>query len=153
MSSSASMPSAVIHPLNELVLVDDDKLTVEIVSWIVRKTSFTSKLFTDTREAMAYLKVNTPKLLVVDFYMPCMTGLEFLSELHACTDLSQSAVFLCSAVPPPKSSGQMFAAMNVDILEKQQICDKKHLGLLLEQYLEPSAALDPSGPVPARKIG
>ncbi len=142
MSSPAPMPAAVIQPLNELVLLDDDKLTVEIVSWILRKTSFTSKLFTDTEEALAYLKVNTPRLLVVDFYMPCMTGLEFLSELHASTDLSQSAVFLCSAIPPPKSSSEKFAAMNVDILEKQQICDKTQLDLLLEKYLEPSAALD-----------
>ena len=140
MSSTAPMPSAVIHPLNELVLVDDDKLTVEIVSWIVKKTGFTSKLFTDTEVAMAYLKVNTPKLLVVDFYMPRMTGLEFLSELHTCTDLSQSAVFLCSAVPPPPSSSDRFAALSVDILEKQQICDKKLLGLLLEKHLEPGVS-------------
>ena len=137
MSSTSSLPATAIHPLNELVLVDDDKLTVEIVSWIVRKTDFTSKLFTDTEVAMAYLKVNTPKLLVVDFYMPRMTGLEFLSELHTCRDLSQSAVFLCSAVPPPQSSSEKFAALNVDILEKQQICDKTLLGMLLEKYLEP----------------
>lgn len=136
------MPAAVSQPRNELVLLDDDKLTIEIVSWIVRKTSFASTLFTDTEVALAYLKSNTPRLLIVDFYMPCMTGLEFLSELHACTDLSQSAVFLCSAVPPPKSSGERFAAMNVDILEKQQICDKTRLGMLLEQYLEPGAATD-----------
>ena len=137
MSSSVPVSRAVSHPLNEFVLLDDDKLTVEIVSWILRKTSFASTLFTDTEAAMAYLKLNTPKLLVVDFYMPCMTGLEFLSELHECTDLSQSTVFLCSAVPPPKSSTEMFAAMSVDILEKQQICDKARLAQLLEKYLEP----------------
>ena len=142
MSSPAPMHSPVLHPLNELVLIDDDKLTVEIVSWILRKTSFASKLFTDTGQAMAYLKVNTPKLLIVDFYMPCMTGLEFLTELHTCTDLSQSSVFLCSAVPPPGSSTDLFAAMSVDILEKQQICDKQQLVMLLEKYLEPCAALD-----------
>lgn len=137
MNSPASTPSAANRPVNELVLVDDDKLTIEIVSWIIRKSNFSSKLFTDTDEAMAYLKVNTPRLLVVDFYMPCMTGLEFLSELHACTNLSQSAVFLCSAVPPPRSSGELFTAMNVEILEKQLICDKVRLSRLLEQHLEP----------------
>ena len=142
MNSPASTPSADVRPLNELVLVDDDKLTVEIVSWLVRKTGFTSKLFTDTEEAMAYLKSNTPKLLVVDYYMPCKSGLEFLSELNTCTDLSQSAVFLCSAVAPPESSGVKLAAMSVDILEKQQICDKTLLGTLLEKYLEPGATQD-----------
>ena len=142
MSSPAPVSSVVSHPLNEFVLLDDDKLTVEIVSWILRKTSFASRLFTDTEEAMAYLKLRTPKLLIVDFYMPCMSGLEFLSELHECTDLSQSSVFLCSAVPPPKSSTDLFAAMSVDILEKQEICDKTRLAQLLEKYLEPRAALD-----------
>lgn len=151
MSFSASMPCTAVHPLNELVLVDDDKLTLEIVSWILRKTSYASKLFTDTEEAMAYLKVNTPRLLVVDFYMPCMSGLEFLSELYACTDLTQSAVFLCSAVPPPKSSGEKFAEMCVEILEKEQICDKARLGMLLEKYLEPCATQDSSEPVSDKK--
>lgn len=143
MNSSAPVPACAFgQPRNELVLLDDDKLTVEIVSWILRKTSFASTLFTDTEVAMAYLKLNTPKLLIVDFYMPCMTGLEFLSELHECADLSESTVFLCSAVPPPKSATEKFAAMSVGILEKQQICDKTLLAQLLEKYLEPCAALD-----------
>lgn len=121
--------------INELVLVDDDKLTVEIVSWIIKKTPHRSTLFTDAQEALAYLKLNTPRLLIVDFYMPQMTGPEFISELHACTDLSQTDVFLCSAVPPPAETHALLQSMNVSTLEKHQICDRVGLGLLLEEKL------------------
>lgn len=132
--------AAVSNLVNELVLIDDDKLTVEIVAWIVKKSPYQSTLFTNADEAMAYLKINTPKLLVVDFYMPQITGLEFITELHACTDLSRSSVFLCSAVSPSFEDSQLFASMNVKTLEKQLICDKKQLGALLEETLGPMAA-------------
>ncbi|ASJ70394.1 response regulator [Granulosicoccus antarcticus] len=128
--------AAVGNLVNELVLVDDDKLTVEIVSWIVKKSSYQSTLFTNADEALAYLRINTPKLLVVDFYMPQITGLEFITELHACSDLSRTSVYLCSAVSPSFEDSKLLASMNVQTLEKQLICDRKQLGVLLEEKLE-----------------
>lgn len=120
---------------NELVLVDDDKLTVEIVSWIVGKSPHSARLFVDASEALHYLKSSTPRLLVVDFYMPGMTGLDFIRELHESLDMSQVKVFLCSAVSPPGMSGAQFAAMGVEILEKQLICDRVEMVRLLDTYL------------------
>lgn len=122
-------------PLNEMVLIDDDLLTVEIVSWIVSKSDYQSRLFVDPEEAMQYLKQNTPRLLVVDFYMPGMTGLDFISELHSSADLSKTQIFLCSAVSPPRGSDVLIRSLNVDILEKQLICDRAQLTGLLDTYL------------------
>lgn len=124
-----------VSPLNEWVLVDDDLLTVEIVSWIVGKSDHRSRLFVNPDEALHYLKENTPRLLVVDFYMPRITGLDFISELHGNTDLSQTQIFLCSAVSPPKGSEALISSMNVAILEKQLICDRAQLSALLDRYL------------------
>ena len=136
MSAGLATSAEVICPLNELVLVDDDALTVEIVSWILSKGNHKSRLFTEADEALDYLKKNTPRLLIVDYYMPEMTGLEFISDLHDSCDLTQTQVFLCSAVRPPHDSGELFKAMNVDLLEKQLICDRTKLTELLNHYLE-----------------
>ncbi|NND92665.1 MAG: response regulator [Granulosicoccus sp.] len=127
---------------NEFVFVDDDKLTIEIVSWIVRKTEHRSTLFMDAREALAYLKKSPPRLLIVDYYMPGMTGLEFLNELNDATDLSHTRVFLCSAVNPSRANNTQFAAMNVGIIEKQLVCDKVRLINLLDEHLEAESHLN-----------
>lgn len=122
-------------PVNELVLVDDDDLTIDIVSWIIGKGNHQSRLFTEAETALEYLKVNTPRLLIVDFYMPGMTGLDFISSLHDSSDLGQTQVYLCSAVVPPRGTEELFKAMNVGILDKQLICDRSRLTELLDTCL------------------
>ncbi|MGQ7847800.1 response regulator [Granulosicoccus sp. 3-233] len=136
MSAALAASTGTRRPLNELVMVDDDALTVEIVSWIISKGHFQSRLFTQADEALAYLKTSTPRLLIVDYYMPEMTGLDFISELHDNSDLTQTQVYLCSAVRPPQGSGELFEAMNVDLLEKQHICDRLKLTELLDRHLQ-----------------
>jgi len=131
----AAVPEA-MSPNNEVVMVDDDALTVEIVSWILSKGSHRSCLFTQTDQALEYLKTNTPRLLIVDYYMPEMTGLEFLSELHGSTDLSKTQVYLCSAVRPPNGTDELFGNMNVQLLDKQHLCDRKKLTEVLDTYLQ-----------------
>jgi CheY-like chemotaxis protein len=119
----------------EFVFVDDDKLTLEIVSWITRKSTYSARLFMDAGEALAYLKKHPPALLIVDFYMPGLTGLEFIEELRSCVDLSQTATYLCSAVPPQGDVAALFDNLRVGILEKQVVCDRELLSDLLDQHL------------------
>lgn len=138
MSVDLALPANVSCPLNELVLVDDDALTIEIVSWILKKGTHDSHLFTNTGEALSYLKLNTPRLLIVDFYMPEMTGLDFISDLYESTNLEHTKIYLCSAVRPPRDSVERFADMNVDMLDKQLICDRSKLTELLDRHLAES---------------
>lgn len=135
MNAGLEAVSELMCPNNELVMVDDDALTVEIVSWILSKGQHRSCLFTQADKALEYLKSQTPRLLIVDYYMPEMTGLEFISELHGSTDLSKTQVYLCSAVRPPNGTGELFENMNVALLEKQHLCDRQKLTEMLDTYL------------------
>ncbi len=135
MNAGLEAVSELMCPNNELVMVDDDALTVEIVSWILSKGQHRSCLFTQADKALEYLKSQTPRLLIVDYYMPEMTGLEFISELHGSTDLSKTQVYLCSAVRPPNGTGELFEIMNVALLEKQHLCDRQKLTEMLDTYL------------------
>lgn len=116
----------------DMVLVDDDKLTLEIVEWILRDTDITYKLFTDHVLAAAYLAEVTPRILIVDYFMPAMNGIEFLVELKKSQDLCQTRVFLCSAIAPRQSEQKTTKALKVEMLEKQVICDKPSLHRLLD---------------------
>lgn len=121
---------------NEMVLVDDDKLTLEIVSWISRKTAFTTHLFADHEEAYQHVCKQTPRLLVVDYYMPGLTGIEFVEQLSETIDLKDTSIFLCSAVAPRGLSEYAMAELNIHTLEKSVICDKLLLTELLEKHLD-----------------
>lgn len=118
------------------VFVDDDRLTVDMVSWIIRKSAHEAKLFTSASEALDYLMGSTPRLLVVDYYMPDMTGLEFISRLHDSDRLDGTQVYLCSAVRPPEAIREQFAALHATILEKQVVCDKRLLTEFLDRHLD-----------------
>lgn len=130
-------------PVNELVLVDDDKLTLEIVSWITSKGPWQSRLFVDHDDALHHMSTSVPRLLVVDFYMPRMTGLDFVQLLHQRVDLSQTRTFLCSAMPPPDPTLQQFDRLGVKILEKQLICDRTEMTRLLDTHLLPPGGMMP----------
>ena len=65
----------------DLVVVDDDSLTLEIVALNLRKTSVCHELFQDPEQAMQYLITTMPGILIVDFYMPTINGVEFLDAL------------------------------------------------------------------------
>lgn len=131
-----NQPEQQLGVANEMVLVDDDKLTLEIVSWISRKTPFTTHLFADHEEAHQHVCQQPPKLLVVDYYMPGLTGIEFVEQLSESIALNDTAIFLCSAVAPRGLSEYAMAQLNIHTLEKSVICDKLLLTELLEKHLD-----------------
>lgn len=127
-SSNAQSPQA---PL-DLVVVDDDKLTLEIVSWICRGTTTRFRLFVDPEVAMEHLSHSLPSILIVDYYMPEQNGLEFIENLSRHCDLGASKVFLCSAIRPPQMQIDQLEALGTSVLDKSVICDKKALHALLD---------------------
>ena len=130
-----SIPSSKVETLSpplDLVVVDDDSLTLEIVSWICRGTTTHFRLFVDPEAAMEYLSHGLPSTLIVDYYMPQQNGLEFLGQLGSHCDLDTSAVFLCSAVRPPEAQIDQLTALGASVLDKSVICDKQALFALLD---------------------
>ena len=131
MSIAVSHAQSLSAPL-DLVVVDDDKLTLEIVSWICRDTRTHFRLFGDPETAMEFLKHSLPSTLIVDYYMPQQNGLEFLEQLGSCCDLGNSNVFLCSAVTPPQRQLDQLKVLGTNVLDKSVICDKQALHALLD---------------------
>lgn len=67
--------------LGKIVYVDDEKILTSTFSTLMKIEGFKDvAVFNNPIEALDYLKDNTPDLIISDFLMPEMNGLEFLRE-------------------------------------------------------------------------
>ena len=66
----------------KIVIVDDEKIVTSAFSTLLKVEGFSdAHFFNSPIEALEFLKNNTPDLVISDFLMPNMNGLEFLSEV------------------------------------------------------------------------
>lgn len=131
MSVSATTTSST----RQLVLVDDDQMTLEIVSWNLRKTNYASCLFQNQEKALLHLQQVTPQLLIVDYCMPLMTGVEFLHKASEICQLQNSIIFLCTGLEKIPSFSEVKNEFNVSRIGKDQVCDRRSLENLLLTHL------------------
>lgn len=125
----------------DVVVVDDDKLTLEIVSWILKDSTYKYELFADHQLAFSYLVEAPPPLLIIDYFMPGINGVDFLLQLKKQSDLTHTKTYLCSAVTPRLSEQQAIRGLDADLLEKQVICSKPALLSIVDQLNSQSTQL------------
>ena len=65
-----------------IVVVDDERIVTSAFKALLKVEGFNNAhFFNAPKEALEFLKENTPDLVISDFLMPEMNGLEFLSEV------------------------------------------------------------------------
>jgi len=66
---------------SRIILVDDEKMVTSAFKTLLKVEGYANiECFNVPAEALEYLKNNTPDIIVSDFLMPDMNGLEFLTE-------------------------------------------------------------------------
>ena len=67
----------------KIVVVDDEKMFTSALNILFRVEGFMdAHFFNSPAEALEFLKANKPDLIISDFLMPDMNGLEFLTEVN-----------------------------------------------------------------------
>ena len=65
----------------KIVVVDDEKIVTSAINTLLKVEGLTNvHFFNNPVEALEFLKSNEPDLIISDFLMPQMNGLEFLTE-------------------------------------------------------------------------
>ncbi|MFO7653360.1 MAG: response regulator [Candidatus Krumholzibacteriia bacterium] len=70
----------------KILVVDDSRAMRRIVARTIRQAGFTGHEFVEAengREALEVTKAEQPDLILSDWHMPEMTGIEFLAALNA----------------------------------------------------------------------
>lgn len=75
------MPSA--NDINTIVVVDDEEMVLtSISSFLGLETEYTIKTFTSAKDALAFIDGNEIDLVISDYLMPEMNGIEFLAKVR-----------------------------------------------------------------------
>ena len=66
----------------KIVVVDDEKIVTSAFATLLKVEGFSDvNSFNSPGDALEFLKKNTPDIVISDFLMPQMNGLEFLAEV------------------------------------------------------------------------
>lgn len=83
-----------------LIVEDDESIGAFILRTILDETSHQAILVTDGHKAIETVKSLKPNLLVLDYHLPRMNGIELYDNIHANKELEHVPAILMSASLP-----------------------------------------------------
>jgi CheY-like chemotaxis protein len=97
--------------MTTLVVVDDESLVTDSLTFLLQSEGYTVYAAPNGKEALSLIARVRPALVVTDFMMPVMSGLELARALQESG--ATMPVILCSAVPHaiPRDEVHRFAAL------------------------------------------
>lgn len=83
-----------------LVVEDDDNIGALLVDAFSQETQYNAILVTDGRQALQIMQVYKPSLVLTDYCLPSMNGIELYDHIHASADLANVPTIIMSAYLP-----------------------------------------------------
>lgn len=81
-----------------VVVIDDTALNLLLLTYLVRKfEDCQPKEFSDPRLGLAWCIEHTPDLVIVDYMMPELNGVEFIRQFRACPALADIPLLMVTA--------------------------------------------------------
>jgi DNA-binding NtrC family response regulator len=99
-----------------VVFVDDDPDTLFALREGASLMGYETKAFSDPTEALEHCRTGDFDVLVSDFHMPGMNGLQLLTAVKALNPLAK--VVICSAAAGEREKAELYRAGAADILQK-----------------------------------
>ncbi|MXO89770.1 response regulator [Pontixanthobacter aquaemixtae] len=94
----AAVPHLVAEraPARNCLIVDDSRMIRKVTRKIVEPRGYLTDEAENGEEALAKCKIAMPDLIILDWDMPVMTGIEFLTELRQLNGGQQPKVVFCT---------------------------------------------------------
>ena len=129
-------------PKDRILIADDDKVVVTMVSTYLRSKGFDVALAFDAMQAMMGVRNAAPKAVIVDLMMPGGGGLDVIRKIRASTRTMQLPIVVITGASDPKSEDEARALGANEFLAKPVDVEQLHAALLraLGRPAEPSAA-------------
>ncbi|GHO84033.1 response regulator [Dictyobacter formicarum] len=86
-----------------LVVEDDKRIGYLLIETIEEETPYRVMLAPDGFQALKVIRIIKPHLLLIDYMLPSMDGLELYDQLHATEEFKHIPVLFMSATPPTKA--------------------------------------------------
>jgi len=84
--------------MNRVAIVDDNDINLALLkAWVARAGDCESLLFQDSSKGLAWCIENRPDLLIVDYMMPVLDGLQFISRFRAEPGCEEIPVLMITA--------------------------------------------------------
>ena len=82
--------------MRSCLVVDDSKVIRKVARHILETLDFTVEEAEDGREALSRCEASMPDVILLDWNMPVMSGMEFLKALRQGSHSSQPKVVFCT---------------------------------------------------------
>lgn len=81
----------------DLVIIDDDKSSIIVLSEILRETVRSIQVFSSPEEALSSMLKNPPNMLIMDIHMPRLGGIALCDIIRRTESLADLPIVLVSA--------------------------------------------------------
>ena len=108
----------------EVVILDDDVLIIELLKRYLKHEHCVVSGYTEQLECLSYLSSVQPDYLFVDMRMPKMNGLVFINKLKDRGLNDTTKIFLCSGATPDSETLSQLDAMEIELINKNDLCNK-----------------------------
>ena len=108
--SAARAPAAAREAGRTCLIVDDSRVMRKVSRQVVESLGLTVNEAEDGREALARCERAMPDLILLDWNMPVMTGIEFIAELRRKPGGDKPMVVFCTTENDPAIIGKGVAA-------------------------------------------
>lgn len=82
--------------MKSCLIVDDSKVVRMVAKKILEGLNFEIQEAEDGKQALERCRANVPDVVLLDWNMPVMSGIEFLEQLRATPDIEQPVVVFCT---------------------------------------------------------
>lgn len=82
--------------MKSCLVVDDSKVVRMVARKILEGLQFDINEAEDGQQALDQCRIKLPDVVLLDWNMPVMSGIEFLKELRAIPDIDQPVVVFCT---------------------------------------------------------